>query len=73
MWTQDHWEGIIQERKRSWEYELRHQQLLAQVRRQRPAWRRWTGGGLLRAGRWLTRWGERMSGMECQQKMPVAG
>jgi hypothetical protein len=67
------WEGIAQERMRSWETEVRHRQLLAQVPRQRPRWRRWTGSGLMRVGGWLTRWGERMAENECGQGVSVVG
>jgi hypothetical protein len=67
------WEGIAQERMRSWEAEVCHRQLLAQVPRRRRRWRRWTGGGLMRAGAWLTRWGERMAENECGQRVSVIG
>ena len=69
-WRPD-WEGIAQERKESWEVQIHHQHLLAQLPRQRPAWRRWTGGALKRAGGWLTRLGDWMAGSECQQEMSV--
>jgi hypothetical protein len=66
-------DGIVQLKKGDWEAELYRQHLLAQLPRQRPRWRRWTGGGLLRIGRWLTRWGEQMVESECTQGVSVAG
>jgi hypothetical protein len=67
------WDGIAQERMRSWETEVRRRQLLAHLPRRQPRWRRWTSGGLMRTGRWLLRWGERMAEPECEQGVSMAG
>jgi hypothetical protein len=66
------WDGIVEERKRAWEAEVRRQQLQRQIPRQRPAWRRWAGAGMMRVGGWLTQWGAEIA-EECSQRVSVAG
>jgi hypothetical protein len=67
------WEGVARERMRSWEKEMHQRQLLAQIPQQTPRWRRWTGGGMVRTGNLLMRWGERMAQRECSEGVSVAG
>jgi hypothetical protein len=65
------WEGVARERTLSWEKEIRERQLLAQLPSRPSHWRRWTGGGLVRVGTMLMRWGERMAQRECRQELSV--
>jgi hypothetical protein len=51
-------EVVAQERSRAWEKEIAHRQLLKDVLRQPPCWRRWLGCGMVGLGAWLMRWGE---------------
>lgn len=67
------WEGVARERMRSWEKERQHRQLLAQLPSESPRWRRWTGGGMVRIGTLLMRWGERMAQREYRQGVSVTG
>lgn len=67
------YEGIAQERTRSWEAELCQRQLRAQITRQPPRWRRIAGAWLMAAGRRLTHWGAAMAEHERSQPMSVAG
>jgi hypothetical protein len=69
----DDWDGIAQEKTRSWDREVRQRQLLVQIPRQRPHWRRKTGSWLMHVGGRLTRWGAEMAECDGQQEMPVAG
>ena len=59
------WDGVAQERTRSWEAEVDRQHLLRQIPRRRTRWRQWAGGGLVWLGRWLVRWGEQVTEPEC--------
>ncbi len=72
MMLQD-WEGVAQERARSWEKEIQQRQLLAQLPRQPAAWRLWTGSILVWLGTWLMRWGSRVTPNECRQGVSVTG
>lgn len=65
------WEGVAHERSLSWEKEIRYQHLLAQLPSRPSFWRRWTGGGMVRAGTILMRWGERMAQCERRQEVSV--
>jgi hypothetical protein len=56
-----------------WEKEMHNQRLLAQLPAEPSLWRRWTGSGMVWAGTWLLRWGERMAQRECQESISVAG
>jgi len=56
--------AVAQERMRSWDKEIEHQQMLAQISSAPPRWRRWTGSGMVRLGFWLMRGGERMARRE---------
>jgi hypothetical protein len=67
------WEGIVQERSRSWEAEVRQRQLRAQIPRQRSAWQRRTGKWLIYVGGWLTQCGEEMAESKCTAGVSVAG
>ncbi len=78
MFLPQDWEGVAQERMRSWEKEMQQRQLLAELAQEPPSWRRWTGGGLVWIGTGLLRWGERMAQHECpeniaQESVSVAG
>ncbi len=67
------WERVVHERMRSWEKEIHQRQLLTQLPSESPRWRRWTGGGMVRIGTLLMRWGERMVQRECRQDVSVTG
>ncbi len=67
------WDGIAQERSRSWESAVRQRQLQAQIPRQRSLWRRRTGAWLVRVGGWLTHWGKEMAEVEAHQGVSVVG
>ncbi len=71
MMVPQQWEGIAQERMRSWEKEMQYQQLLAQLPPTPSIWRRWTGGGMVWIGTWLLRWGERMARRQCQESISI--
>ena len=72
MMLPQQWEGVAQERLRSWEKEMNHRQLLAQLPQEPSRWRQFTGGTMVWIGTWLLRWGERMAQHECQEKVSVA-
>jgi hypothetical protein len=66
-------ERIAQDRMHAWEKEIRYQQLLTQIPREAPRWRRWMGDGMVWLGTWLMCWGERMVQRRCTQGVSVAG
>ena len=66
-------EGVVQERISSWEREAYYRQLLLQLPQEPPRWRRWAGSGMVWAGTWIMRWGERMTQRECQECVSTVG
>lgn len=67
------WEGIAQERSRSWEEAVGARQLQAQLPRQRGVWRRRAGGWLMWVGERITKWGAQMAQCEKAQRVSLAG
>jgi hypothetical protein len=72
MMVPQQWEGVLQDRIRSWEKEMRYQKLLAELPPKPSPWRQWTGSGMVWTGQWLMRWGERMAQRECQENLSIA-
>lgn len=66
------WEDVARDRVKEWEKEVRQQKLLSELPQHPPLWRRWTGNGMVWAGTWLLRSGERMAECKCQESVSLA-
>lgn len=61
----------VEMRREAFEREMRLQCQLAELPKEPPRWRRWTGGSMMWAGAHLVRWGEGMKARNSDHNFEV--